>query len=179
MANHTDRIEARREAQAERAGKEFSACHRFARIGPKKVGLVAEAIRGLPVSRALEQLKFSKKRGAKMLDKVVRSALANAEYQISERKLDLDIDGLVVAESYANEGPRLKRWMTRSRGMAYPIWRPMCHIHVTLKARGGEPDDGGETKAAGAGAPVKASSKPGKAAKAAKSGKKKATAGAK
>jgi large subunit ribosomal protein L22 len=138
MANHNDR-KARHKAENDaRRAIEFPAHHRFARMAGTKVRLVADQIRGLPINKALETLKFSKKRGAAMLNKVVKSALANAEYQISELKLEIEVDNLYVADVHADEGPTLKRWMTRSRGMAYPILRRMCHIHVTLKAKPGE-----------------------------------------
>jgi large subunit ribosomal protein L22 len=144
MANHNER-KARHEAENDaRRAREFSAAHRFARIAATKVRLVADQVRGLSISKALETLKFSKKRGGAMLKKVIESALANAQAQISERKLDIDIDDLYVAHVRADKGPMLKRWMTRARGMAYPILRRYCHIHATLRPRGG----GGEEKAA-------------------------------
>jgi large subunit ribosomal protein L22 len=169
MANHTRRKDARREAAEAKRGREFEATHRWARIGAEKVRLVADQVRGLPINRALEVLKFTKKRGGYLLGKVVKSALANAEYQISEQKLDLDLDSLYVADVRADEGPTMKRWMTRARGMAYPILRRFCHIHATLAPKAG--GEGGE-----AGAEVKAASKGAAGAK--KSSKKKAAAAA-
>lgn len=150
-----------------RRATDFSAHHRFAHGAGRKVRLVADQIRGLPISKALETLKFSKKRGGAQLDKVVKSALANAEYQISEQKLDIEVDNLFIAEVQVDEGPTLKRWMTRSRGMAYPILRRMCHIHATLRAM---PADGEADERAGA-AKAEAGAK--------KKDKKKAMAGAK
>jgi large subunit ribosomal protein L22 len=154
MANHNER-KARHKAENDaRRASEFSAHYRFARMAGTKVRLVADQVRGLPINRALETLKFSKKRGAAMLNKVMKSALANAEYQISEQKLDMEVDNLYVADVQADEGPTLKRWMTRSRGMAYPILRRMCHIHVTLRpapgAGGDEEGKAAATVAAGA-----------------------------
>ncbi len=153
MAKHTERKERRRAEREARRGQEFRAAHRFARMSASKVRLVADQVRGLPVSKALEALQFSKKRGGALLLKVVKSALANAEYQISEQKLDLDVDDLVLSDVRADQGPMLKRWMTRARGMAYPILRKYCHISVKLEPRGGRGGggkEGGEARAAGA-----------------------------
>ncbi len=136
MANHTRRKEEKKAAREALRGKKFEATHRWARIGAEKVRLVARQIQGLPINRALEYLKFTKKRGGYLLGKVVKSALANAEYQISDQKLELDLDSLHVADVHAEEGPTMKRWMTRARGMAYPILRRMCHIYVTLAPAG-------------------------------------------
>lgn len=135
MANHTRRIERLRERQQELSTRRFEAHHRWARMSSHKVRLVADQVRGLPINRALEQLQFSNRRASALLDKVVRSALANAEYQVSERKLDLDVDKLYVADVQIGEGPYLKRWMTRARGMAYPILKHSCHISVALEPR--------------------------------------------
>lgn len=132
MANHTERIQRRREEKSERRDRAFTAHHRWARMGAAKVRLVADQVRGLPINRALEQLQFSTRRSAYLIDKVVRSALANAEFQISERKLDLNVDGLYLADVTVGEGPRLKRYMTRARGMTYPVIKHSCHISVTL-----------------------------------------------
>ena len=178
MANHNDRKEAKRAAKEALRGKQFEAHHRFARIGAEKVRLVCDQIRGMPINRALEVIKFTKKRGGYLLGKVVKSALANAEYQISEQKLELDVDSLYIVDTHAEEGPTMKRWMTRARGMAYPILRRMCHISATLapKAGGEETDEKAPKKKA----EKKPESKPqGGAAGAEKKSKKaKATAGA-
>lgn len=113
----------------------FQASHRFARIAPRKVKLVMDQVRGLGINEALETLKISRRRAARMVDKVLRSALANAEFIIAEKNLDLDVANLVVADARSNEGPKLKRWLTRARGMATPIWRRMSHLHVALSPR--------------------------------------------
>jgi large subunit ribosomal protein L22 len=181
MPNHTRRKEAKKADKEARRASEFSAEHRFARIGAEKVRLVADQIRGMPINRALEVIKFTKKRGGYLLGKVVKSALANAEYRITEQKLDVDLDALFVADVHVGEGPTMKRWMTRARGMAFPILRRFCHISATLSPTGaGAGEEAGK-------APAKAESKP-KASKGAagapKSGAKKskkaaAAAGAK
>lgn len=175
-ANHIRRKEVRAADKAAKRGKIFEAQHHFARIGAEKVRLVADQIRGLPINRALEIIKFTKKRGGYLLGKVVKSALANAEYQISDQKLDVDLDALYVTDVHANEGPTMKRWMTRARGMAYPILRRFCHISVTLGpgSGGGEDESAGsarETATSGAAGAAKKSKKK-KAARAAAAGAK-------
>jgi len=122
-------------AEATQAGTglaSFRACHRYARISPRKARLVIDMVRGQPVNRALEILRYSKKRGAHLLNKVVRSALANAENAITEKKLSLDVDTLYVTEARVDEGPRLKRWRPRSRGMVHPYQRRTSHLSVVL-----------------------------------------------
>ncbi|GIW71434.1 MAG: hypothetical protein KatS3mg102_0976 [Planctomycetota bacterium] len=133
MANKVRRRQQRRQARQARRSTEFRAAHRWARSSARKVRLIADQVRGLPINDALEQLQFSNRRAAKLLDKVVRSALANAEYQIGEQGLEMDVDDLVLAEVQVDEGLTIKRWMTRARGMAYPILKRTCHIEVTLR----------------------------------------------
>ncbi len=133
MANHKRRKEAREAAKSANAVECFRAQHRWARMSATKVRLVADQVRGLAINAALEQLQFSNRRASYLMNKVVRSALANAEYQISERGLDLDVDKLYIAEVEVGEGPTLKRWMTRARGVAYPIHKRSCHITVGLQ----------------------------------------------
>ena len=135
MAKHTARVERRRAEAEARRDKEFKAHHRYARMSASKVRLVADKVRGMGIDQTLEQLQFSNRRAAYLIDKVVRSALANAEYQISERGLDIDVDRLYIADIQIGEGPVLKRWMTRARGMAFPIHKHSCHISVTLMPR--------------------------------------------
>ncbi|MFC1705490.1 50S ribosomal protein L22 [Planctomycetota bacterium] len=151
MAKHTRRKEERGAAREARAGRFFEAHHRWARMSASKVRLDADSVRGLPINDALQQLQFSNRRGAFLLNKVVRSALANAEYQISEDKLDLDVDKLYVANVSVGEGPYLKRWMTRARGMAYPILKHTCHISVTLAPQPAAEGDEGAADAGAAG----------------------------
>ncbi|RME72673.1 MAG: 50S ribosomal protein L22 [Planctomycetota bacterium] len=132
VANHKRRKQQRLERRQAELGRRFRASHRWARSSPRKVRLVADQIRGLGINDALEQLQFSTRRAARLLEKVVRSALANAEYVISENRIDLDIDDLVVGEVRVDDGPTIKRWRPRARGMAYPILKRSCHISVAL-----------------------------------------------
>ena len=175
MANHNTRKEATEAAKEARKGKLFPAKHQFARICAEKVRMVGDQIRGMPINNALEVLRFTKKRGGYLLGKVVKSALANAENQISEHKLDVDIDSLYVAEIQIDEGPSMKRWMTRSRGMAFPILRRFCHISAILApaAKGAEGGKGGSAAASkGAAGEAKAAKKTTKKAKLAAAGAK-------
>lgn len=109
---------------------EARAIAKYVRIAPRKVNLVAAEIRGKSVEEALGILKFTPKRGAKELEKVLKSAVANAE-----NNLDLDRDSLYVSEAYANQGPTLKRWRPRSQGRAYSILKRTSHVGVVVTER--------------------------------------------
>ena len=104
---------------------EFTAKHRFARISPTKVRPVGDLIKGRSVNDALALLQFARRRGAYFVNKVLRSAVANAG-------LDVDVDALVVSRVEVNDGPKLKRGRFRARGMWAPIWKRMSHISVTV-----------------------------------------------
>jgi len=105
----------------------YRASHRFARMSPRKAGLVMEMIRGMPLEEALKVLDFSPKRAAKLVAKVVRSAMANADEQ------EADLETLYVADARADMGPVLKRVWPRSRGSADMLRRPTCHLIVELE----------------------------------------------
>ena len=108
----------------------FKATHRYARIAPRKARLVLDLIRGRDVEDALALLKFSKKRAAVLVDKVVRSAVANAGEQ------EADTGALYVKEAWADPGPTMKRFMPKDRGKAYNIMKRTSHLVVTLDERG-------------------------------------------
>jgi large subunit ribosomal protein L22 len=112
---------------------EFRASHKYARISARKARLVADLIRGSDVNEALVRLRFTRKRACAMVEKVVSSALASAKNLALERRLDVDPNALVVAEALVNEGPTIKRWKPRARGMASPIFKRTCHIEVVLR----------------------------------------------
>jgi large subunit ribosomal protein L22 len=107
----------------------FRATHRYARIAPRKARLVLDLIRGRDVEDALALLKFSKKRAAVLVDKVVRSAVANAGEQ------EADTGSLFVKEAWADPGPTMKRFMPKDRGKAYDIMKRTSHLVVTLEER--------------------------------------------
>ena len=106
----------------------YTATHRFARISPRKVRLMADIVRGKFADEALELLRFQPHRGARMLEKVIQSALANAE----DRRAP-NLGELMLTDVRVDGGPMIKRMMPRARGMASVIKRRMSHIRVTLE----------------------------------------------
>ena len=105
----------------------YTASHRFARISARKVRPLATLIRGKHADEALAILRYQPQRGARMLEKVLQSALGNAEDQRATNVTDL-----VVVEARVDQGPMFKRVQPRARGMAYVIRKRMSHIHVTV-----------------------------------------------
>ncbi len=106
----------------------YEASHRFARVSPRKVRPLADLIRGKLADEALEVLRYQPQRGARLLEKVLRSAMANAE----DRRAP-NLRHLLVAEVRVDDGPRFRRLRPRARGMATIIKRRMSHIQVTLE----------------------------------------------
>jgi large subunit ribosomal protein L22 len=103
------------------------AVSRYARMSSLKVTKVSAAVEGKPVEAALSILKFMPQKAAKKLEKVIRSAVANAD-----QKPGIDVDRLVVRTITADDGPMLKRWGTKARGRGTRILKPTCHITVVL-----------------------------------------------
>jgi large subunit ribosomal protein L22 len=97
------------------------------RISPQKARLVADQVRGLPVSRALEVLRYSTKKAAHPIKKVLESAIANAEHNEGA-----DIDELKIAAICIDEGPVMKRWRARAKGRGTRILKRSSHITVTV-----------------------------------------------
>lgn len=106
---------------------ETQAVLKHARISAQKARLVADQIRGLPVDRALDTLKFSPKKAAGLMTKLLESAIANAEHNDGA-----DIDELKVSTVFVDEGPTLKRIKTRAKGRADRIFKRSCHITVKV-----------------------------------------------
>ena len=106
---------------------ETSATLKHARFSAQKGRLVADQIRGLPVENALDILKFSPKRAAGTMLKVLESAISNAE-----NNNGADIDELIVSTVYVNEGPTLKRMSPRAKGRGARILKRTCHIVVRV-----------------------------------------------
>ena len=104
-----------------------SAVLRGVRLSPQKGRLVADQIRGLTVDKALNLLKFSPKKGARIIQKVVESAIANAEHNDGA-----DIDELKITRILVEQGPVLKRFRPRAKGRAAKILKPSAHIYVTV-----------------------------------------------
>lgn len=100
---------------------------KYMRISPLKVHNLCREIQGKKVDDALIYLRFSPKKGAKILEDVLKSAIANAE-----NNLALDRENLVVKRAYANEGPTMKRWRPRAKGSAYPIMKRTSHVGVVV-----------------------------------------------
>lgn len=105
----------------------YAAVHRYARISPRKVRPLADMIRGKFADDALNILRYQPQRGARMLEKVLKSALANAEDRRASRLGDL-----VVTEVRVDGGPMTRRMRPKARGMAAIIKKRMSHIHVAL-----------------------------------------------
>ena len=101
---------------------------RYMRVSPQKARLVIDLIRGRQVGEALNVLRAANKRIAPAVEKLVRSAVANAE----NRSADVDVDKLFVAEAYVNDGPRQKRIRPAPMGRAYRYQRRTAHIVVTV-----------------------------------------------
>ncbi len=100
---------------------------RGVRLSAQKGRLVADQVRGLKVGQALNLLAFSPKKGAKIIKKVLESAIANAEHN-----LGLDVDELKVSTIYVEKGPVMKRFTARAKGRGNRIVKPTCHIYVTV-----------------------------------------------
>ena len=106
----------------------YTAKHRFARISARKVRPLADLVRGQRVDEALSILQYQPQRGARMMEKLIKSALANAE--------DLrapNVGGLVITDARVDGGPAFKRMRPRARGMAHVIARRFSHITVSVE----------------------------------------------
>ena len=97
------------------------------RTSPRKTRLVVDLIRGKQVGEAISILKFSPNKAAGIVEKVLMSAIANAE-----NNFDLDVEDLVVSEVFVNEGPTMKRFRPRAKGSASPINKRTSHITVVV-----------------------------------------------
>ena len=106
---------------------------KFLRMGPRKVRLLIDLVRGMKVADAMIQLEFSKKNAAKPLLKLLKSAVANAIHNENMKE-----DTLVIKEAFADGGPILHRWMPRAMGRATPIRKRTSHITIVLE---GEVDE--------------------------------------
>jgi len=107
----------------------YAAVHKFARISARKVRPLADLIRGKHADEALDILRYQPQRGARMLEKVLKSALGNAE----DRRAP-SISELIVVDARVDAGPMFKRIRPRARGMAFMIKKRMSHIHVSVDA---------------------------------------------
>ena len=104
---------------------------RYLRTSPQKARLVVDLIRGQKAGEALVILRSTNKRVSESVEKVLRSAIANAEHLHN----DVDVDQLKVTEAYVNEGPRMKRLRAAPMGRAYRYQRRTSHITIQLGER--------------------------------------------
>ncbi len=106
---------------------EARAVARFVRVSPRKVRLVMDEIRGMKVGEALKQLSFSPQKGARLVKKLLDSAVANAT-----ANTDVDVDALFVKRIFADEGPTWKRFSPRAMGRATRIRKRSSHLTVVI-----------------------------------------------
>ena len=106
---------------------EVKAITKYQRMSPAKVGSVARLIQGKPAAQALEVLRAMPNKSARLLEKTLKSAIANATNNAKAAA-----ESLTVKRAVANEGPRLKRWQPKARGSAGPIVKRLCHVEVVV-----------------------------------------------
>ncbi len=135
---------------------EFTSSAKYVRVSPQKARLVLDLIKGRRVEDAINTLTFTKKGVAPDVQKVLRSALENANYLSTEKGVEVDLDNLFVLRAVANDGPRMKRIRPAPMGRAYRYQRRMAHIEITLgeKRRNGASAPG-TTEEAQAAAPAR------------------------
>lgn len=106
------------------------------RVSPQKARLVLDLIKGRRVEDALNTLAFTKKRVAATVEKLLRSAVENANHLSTEKGVDVDVDNLYVKRAVANDGPRMKRIRPAPMGRAYRYVRRIAHLEIALAERG-------------------------------------------
>ena len=123
---------------------EATATLRYLKASPQKVRLIVDLVRGKKVEEALQILRFTRKAAAKDLEKLLRSAVANAE----QKENAPDVDDLVVSKIYVNEGPREKRVQPAPMGRAYRIQKRKAHVtvHVSDEVKAVNERSGGTKK---------------------------------
>src|SRR6202142_1875259 len=130
MANETTTAHSSAAATAAAPVIEARAMAKHVRMSPQKVRLVIDLIRGQRAESALQTLKFTQKRASRDVEKVLRSAIANAERKAEDAGASLDVDHLFVSNCYVNEGSRGKRLRPAPMGRAFRYQRRTCHIVV-------------------------------------------------
>ena len=108
----------------------FRASHRFARISASKVRPLADLVRGKFADEALDILRYQPQRGARLLEKVIRSALGNAQDPDQNPGRSVNVDQLVLVEARVDNGPMFKRIRPRARGMAFMIKKRFAHLSL-------------------------------------------------
>ena len=109
--------------------KQWRAEHKFARISPRKARLVIDLIRNQHVNDAQDILRFTHKKASQLIDKVLKSAIANAS------EAEADVRSLYVSEALIYQGPYFRRWRPKDRGRAHQILKRMSHIKVVIEER--------------------------------------------
>ena len=109
---------------------EAKAIARYVRIAPRKLRIVIDLIRGKAVGEAFAILKHTPKVGSEVIEKVLRSAVANAEHNY-----DMNVDNLTVSSSFIDQGPTMKSIHPRSRGQAFKILKRSSHVTVAVKEK--------------------------------------------
>ncbi len=112
---------------------EAKAVARYLRISPRKARQVVDLVRGQDVGDALSTLKFTPRKAARLVEKVVNSAVANAEHNN-----EMEPDNLYIKKAFVDEGPTMKRWRARAFGRATMIKKRMSHITIVV----GEKEEG-------------------------------------
>jgi large subunit ribosomal protein L22 len=112
----------------------FTATHRHARISARKVRPIADMIRGKFADEALDILKYQPQRGARLLEKVLKSALGNAQDPEQSPGKTVRTEQLIVQDARIDGGPMFKRIKPMSRGQAFMIRRRFAHVHVAVDA---------------------------------------------
>ena len=109
---------------------EAKAVAKYIRIAPRKIRVVMDLIRGKNIGEAFAILKYTPKVGADVIEKVLKSAVANAEHNN-----DMNVDNLFISAAYVDQGPTLKRIHPRSRGQAFKILKRSSHVTVVVKEK--------------------------------------------
>jgi len=157
-------------AKATEATREFRAEAKFQRTSPQKAKLVLDMIKGQRVEQAINTVHFSTKRMAPVVEKVLRSAIQNANYLSQEQGLDVDVDNLYVKTAVANEGPRLKRIRPAPMGRAFRVVKRTAHLTVQVaekpsRVKAAAPAEGAPKRARGAKPKAKTTAAEGRARK--------------
>lgn len=124
------RSQIKKERNEQNKDRRAQAHARFVRVSNTKAKIVLDQIKGKSVGEALGILAYSPRYAAEIIEKVLKSAIANAE-----NNLELDVDKLYVEEVFANQGPTLKRIRPRAQGRAYRINKRTAHISIYLNER--------------------------------------------
>jgi large subunit ribosomal protein L22 len=112
----------------------FVACHKHAQISARKVRPLANMVRGKFADEALDILRYQPSRGARLLEKVLKSAIGNAQDPEQNKGRSYNVEELVVLEAHIDGGPMMKRIRPMSRGQAFGILKRMAHVTVKLVA---------------------------------------------